>query len=194
MKKTPTSGAVVQLTALLTQLSALSPEEVTAFVGRWQPAPVLMRGEFLIQPGQVERTLYFISQGLVRIFFPTETEEICVGFGYDTTLVCAFPSFVNHQPSEYAIQALRRTELLAISRAEFMAFVEESPRFAQFWRAELERNLVGRIEREIDLLLPDPAQRYQRLQARSPQLLQRVPRKYIASYLRMTPETLSRLH
>ncbi|MFD2784260.1 Crp/Fnr family transcriptional regulator [Hymenobacter rubripertinctus] len=182
-----------RLLELVRAVPGLSAAEAAAFVARWQPVPPLRRGDFLIRPGQVEQRLYFVGQGVLRICYPTEAEDICVGFGYEATLLCSFPSFISQQPSEYAIQALRRSELLSIGRAEFMGSLDQIPALAHFWRAELERNLLGRIEREIDLLLPEPARRYARLLARSPQLFQRVPHKYIASYLRMTPETLSRL-
>ncbi|WP_170170362.1 Crp/Fnr family transcriptional regulator [Hymenobacter perfusus] len=187
------SPAYAQLTAFVSSIPGLLPAEASAFTACWKPVPALRRTDFLMQAGQVEYTLYFVHKGLLRVYYPTESEEICVGFAYDQTLICSFPSFINQQPSAYAIQALRRTELLGIHRTDFMRFVDENAAFTRFWRTELERNLLGRIEREIDLLLPDPAQRYQRLRTRSPHILQYVPRKYIASYLRMTPETLSRL-
>ena len=74
-----------------------------------------------------------------------------------------------------------------------MLFRSQVPARANFWRAELEKTLVGRMEHEIDLLLPEPAQRLARLRRRNPGIFQRVPGKYLASYLRMSPETLSRL-
>lgn len=187
------SVALSALQALLGQVPQLTAPDIEEFTERWRKPVGLSRGEFLISPGQTEHHLYFVHTGLLRIYFPVAAEEICVGFGYESSLLCAFPSFVTGQASAYGIQALRRSELLGISRADFLAFVDQNANFARFWRTELERNLVGRIEREIDLLLPDPAHRYQRLLARSPHLFQRVPKKYIASYLRMTPETLSRL-
>ena len=182
------------LLALLCQVPGLTADEVAAFAARWQQVVHLRRGDFLVPPGQVEQRLYLVRQGLLRIYYPTVPgEETCVGFGYANSLLCSFPSFVTGQPSEYAIQALRQSELLAIGRADFMAFVDGSPAFARFWRTELEKALVGRMEHEIDLLLPEPAQRLARLRQRSPHIFQVVPRKYLASYLRMTPETLSRL-
>lgn len=190
----PTPSATALLLALLKQVPGLAPSDAAALAARWSQPLHLRRGDFLVHPGQVEPRLCLVREGLLRIYYPTAPgEETCVGFGYANSLLCAFPSFVTGQPSAYGIQALRQSELLGISRADFLAFVEESPAFARFWRTELEKALVGRMEHEIDLLLPDPAQRLARLRQRSPQVFQVVPRKYLASYLRMTPETLSRL-
>ena len=190
----PAPDARALLTALLSQIPGLSADEVADFAARWDQPILLRRGDFLVQAGQVEQRLCFVRHGLLRIYFPTTPgEETCVGFGHANSLLCSFPSFVTAKPSEYAIQALRQSELLAIGRADFMEFMAQSPAFASFWRAELEKALVGRMEHEIDLLLPEPAQRLARLRQRSPHIFQAVPRKYLASYLRMTPETLSRL-
>ena len=177
----------------LQQVPYFTARETEALVAAWNKPISLRRGELLVQRGQVERNLYFVREGLMRIYYPTETEEICVGFAYPPSMVCSFPSFVQGTASEYCIQALRRTELLGISKADFTALLELLPNIARFWREELEKVLVGRIDREIDLLLPEPERRLERLLRRSPHIFQLVPRKYIASYLRMTPETLSRL-
>jgi CRP-like cAMP-binding protein len=182
------------LLALLSQVPGLPPAEAVEFAARWQQRLQLRRGDFLVQPGQVEQRLCLVQQGLLRLYFPMAPgEETCVGFGHPGSLLCSFPSFVTGQPSDYGIQALRQSELLAITRTDFLEFVARSPALGQFWCTALERALVGRMEHEIDLLLPDPAQRLARLRQRSPHIFQLVPRKYLASYLRMTPETLSRL-
>jgi len=181
------------LATLLRRVPYLSEEDIEACLALWTKSVTLKRNDFLIRAGQVEHHLYFVSSGAMRIYLPDATEEICVGFAYGTSLICSFPSFVENRPSDYCLQALKKTELLAVSRADFLALLESNANFARFWRMELERVLVGRIEREIDLLLPEPERRLQRLLARSPHIFQLVPTKYIASYLRMTPETLSRL-
>jgi len=194
MKPTlPSDTAVAALRDLLQQVPYLTPDDVESFVGGWQKTVRLARHDFLIRPGQVEHQLYFVAEGVLRIFLPVSTEEICVGFGYAGTLLCSFPSFVEGRPSDYCIQALRSSYLLGITREKVLALIESRPNLSRFWRIEMERAVVGRIEREIDLLLPEPQRRLDRLRARSSHLFQLVPRKYIASYLRMTPETLSRL-
>jgi CRP-like cAMP-binding protein len=184
---------IVMLARLLQAVPDLTDADRQEFLGLWKRRVVLGRGDFLIRAGQVEHNLYFVASGVLRIYYPSQQEEICVGFGYANNLVCSFPSFVDNRPSDYCLQALKKCALLAITRADFTAFVERNAAFARFWRTELERVLVGRIEREIDLLLPEPERRLARLLARSPHIFQLVPKKYIASYLRMTPETLSRL-
>lgn len=181
------------LRTLLQQVPFLTPEDIEAFVPLWKKRVQLNRYDFLIRQGQVEQGLYFVVSGALRIYFPLPDEEICVGFGHPNTLLVSFPSFVDAKPSAYYIQALRRSELLGISKTDFMQLMARHPNIRRFWYQELERALVGKIEREVDLLLPEPEQRLQRVMQRSPHLFQHIPKKYIASYLRMSPETLSRL-
>jgi CRP-like cAMP-binding protein len=82
---------------------------------------------------------------------------------------------------------------MAIRRKDFYTLFDAHPKIERAWRHLEEVALVGMIEREAELLTFTPEQRYRRLMNRSPHLFQIIPRKYIASYLRMSPETLSRI-
>ncbi|MCC9135881.1 Crp/Fnr family transcriptional regulator [Pontibacter silvestris] len=181
------------LHTLLQQISYVTSEDIEALMPLWKKQVQLNRYDFLIRQGQVEQSLYFVISGALRIYYPLPDEEICVGFSYPNNLLVSFPSFVDGNPSAYYIQALKKSKLLGISKADFMQLIEERPNIKKFWYQELEKALVGKIDREVDLLLPEPEQRVQRVMQRSPQLFQHIPKKYIASYLRMSPETLSRI-
>ena len=90
-------------------------------------------------------------------------------------------------------RALQRTDLKVISRAVYESAVLEVPELRRAWYDILRGLVMGQTEREIDLLTTDAAERYRRVWKRSPRLFQEIPAKYIANYLRMSPETLSRI-
>jgi CRP-like cAMP-binding protein len=171
----------------------LNDVDVEALLRRWTHARTLRRNDYLIEKGQTELHLFYVREGAMRIYYPHEEEEICVGFAYDHSLICSYPSFIQQKPSGYFIQALRKTEVVSIHRKDFYALFDDHRLVERAWRMLQEEALMGKIERETEMLTFTPEERYIRLQARSPQLFQIIPRKYIASYLRMTPETLSRL-
>lgn len=172
---------------------SLKEEERSALLKEWNRPFELKRNDFLIKKGQTESSLFFVLSGSMRIYFPNRGDEICVGFAHPNNLICSYPSFIRNEPSEYFIQALTKTELIAISRGVFYAIFDSYRNIERAWRMLEEEALIGKIEREVEMLTFSPEERYNRLIKRSPHIFQIIPRKYIASYLRMTPETLSRI-
>ena len=154
---------------------------------------VLARNEFLLTEGKVEQHCYIIRSGAVRVFLQTEFEEMTIRFGYEGSLITSLSSFINGTPSEFYIQAIRATTLEVISKEQFNAFVSRSEAHLQWYISLLKGLVTQQMEREIDLLTFSPSERLQRVLERSPLVFQHIPSKYIASYLRMTPETLSRI-
>lgn len=169
------------------------PEATTQHLfQQWKWNKELSRGDYLIREGQTEQHLFFIHTGTLIIYYEQEGIEQVVGFGYENTMICSFPSFIRSLPSEYYIKAMSEVKLAGIHRNDFYRLLAQDPKLEAAWRKMVEEALLGRIEREVDLLTVSPKDRLQRLLQRSPHLFQRVPHKYIASYLRMAPETLSR--
>lgn len=153
----------------------------------------LSRGEFLIREGEVERNLYLVESGALRVFYLTEFEEMTIRFGYKGSMITSLSSFIRETPSEFYIDAIRKTSVKVISKDKLMALVNENTESLRQYVALLESLITQQIEREVDLLITSPAERLKRVLQRSPNLFQEIPLRYIASYLRMTPETLSRI-
>ncbi|NDV15442.1 cyclic nucleotide-binding domain-containing protein [Muricauda sp. TY007] len=159
----------------------------------WKKEVSLKRNEYLKVSGSTDTNLYYIIAGAIKIFILDDYEEHIIRFGYEKDFVATLDSFLSEQPSDVYIQAIRKSELKVISKVNFFSLINSNERNKQIWDTFMEQLILQLLEREKDILTVSPAKRYQRVLKRSPQLFQEIPNKHIASYLRMTPETLSRL-
>ncbi|MFK8036896.1 MAG: Crp/Fnr family transcriptional regulator [Crocinitomicaceae bacterium] len=159
----------------------------------WDRELTLKRNEFLKLGGEKDLNIYFVEEGCLRLFVVDEEHEHIIRFGYQGNIVAALDSYISEQTSDLYIQAIRKTKVKVFSKSKFEKLINRSEKFKTIWLKVIEQLVFQQLEREIDILTASPLKRYKRVVSRSPQLFQEVPHKYIASYLRMTPETLSRL-
>ncbi len=153
----------------------------------------LKRSELLKTSGSIDTNIYFVENGSVRIFIEDENEERIIRFGYKGNIIVSLDSFLSGRPSEFYIQAIKASVVKMASKEDFYDFVNSNNENLKLWSSILEDLVLQQIEREKDLLYSSPKIRYERVLKRSPKLFQEIPNKYIANYLRMSPETLSRL-
>lgn len=168
-------------------------EKLISLFDRSGKSTTLSKGQFVIKAGEVEHNLYLVESGAVRVFYLTEFEEMTIRLGYTGSFITSLASFINGSPSDFYIDAIRKTTVRSITKETLLRLVNENPDNMRDYAALLESLITQQIEREVDLLIHSPAERLQRVLQRSPNLFQEIPLKYIASYLRMTPETLSRI-
>ena len=159
----------------------------------WEKEIVLKRNEYLVTKLEVNTNLYLVEEGSLRVFIDDEEEEHTIRFGYKNSIITALDCFLTDKPTEFYIQALKRCKLKMISKKSFHQLIQFSEENKKVWEQLLQSFVHQQIEREIDLITYSPQKRFERVLERSPQVFQEIPLKYIASYLRMTPETLSRI-
>ena len=153
---------------------------------------VIDRNEFLKVKGSIDTNVYYVESGSLRVFVLDDCEEQVIRFGYKENLIVSLDSFLTGKPSAFFIQAIKKTVLKVITKEQIDDFLKAESSMI-LWTKILENLIVQQLEREIDILTNSPKERYQRVLKRSPQLFQEIPNKHIANYLRMSPETLSRL-
>jgi len=153
----------------------------------------LSRNEYLKSKGTIDTNIYLIEEGSLKVCIYKDSEEQIIRFGYKDNFIVALDSFLTEQVSEFSIQAIKKTSVRIIPKKNITTFLSQDTQHLKIWIALLEDLIVQQIEREKDLLTSSPKERYERVLQRSPQLFQQIPNKHIANYLRMTPETLSRL-
>ena len=161
--------------------------------GLWTNVLELDRNQFLKVKGSKDTNLYWVVQGSLRIYVVEENEEHTIRFGYTHNFIAALDSYLDEKPSDLYIQSLKKTTVKVIDKATLMDLMKSTPENTTTWQLMLEQLVLQQMERERDILTVSPLERYTRVLKRSPQLFQEIPHKYIASYLRMTPETLSRI-
>ncbi|WP_346236556.1 Crp/Fnr family transcriptional regulator [Niabella insulamsoli] len=159
----------------------------------FEKTAVFDRGSFLKKGGTIDTNIYFIEEGAAYVFILDGAEERIVRLAYKSNIVVALDSFLTGVPSDFYIQAIKKTTVKIVRQADFQQFISRDAANQALWTGILEDLVLQQVEREKDLLIQSPLQRYQRVLKRSPQLFQQIPNKYIASYLRMSAETLSRL-
>ena len=153
----------------------------------------IKRDEFLKTSNTIDTNVYFIISGSVKVYFLNQGEERILYFGYQNSIITALDSFISNQTSELEIRAIKKTEVFYLSRKELESFLDSDIEYLKLWNKVLEDIIVYQFQREKELLLHSPKERYNIALERTPEMFQKIPHKHIASYLRMTPETLSRL-
>lgn len=154
---------------------------------------VAERYQYLLREGETEQYIYCIRSGAVRAYLQNEFEELTIRFGYRGNIITSIRSFISDKPSDLYLQAIRKTEYLRVRKSDFYTWLNGDSSALPGYARLLEQLIIDQLERETDLLTYSPSERLKRVLRRSPQLFQEIPMKYIASYLRMTPETISRL-
>lgn len=161
--------------------------------GLWDKTISLKRNEYLILSRGIEKYLYYVVSGSLKLSIVDGEEEYIVRFGYAHDIVTALDSFISGMPTDFTIQAIKKTTVKATSKERYLDFIRQHKENGQLWNDILQQLILQQIEREKDILITSPLKRYQRVLLRSPELFQKIPHRHIASYLRMSPETLSRI-
>ena len=111
-----------KIRSLLLEKVAFTEAELSHIESKWSFQKQVSKNDFLSKEGEIGQYLYYVIEGVMRIFYLHDGEEICIGFSYDDTVICSYPSFISKQPSEYYIQALTDLKLVGINRKTFMSF------------------------------------------------------------------------
>ena len=151
------------------------------------------KNEMILREGETCTNIYWVVKGLVRQFYYKNGKELTEYMATENNIVMCIESLFLEQPTHLQIKAIEPTVLIAIPKVELEAVAMKSVNIQILYRKILEESLIL-SQIHADMLRFESAQdRYQKLIKRQPQLVLRAPLVYIASYLQMTPETLSRV-
>lgn len=147
----------------------------------------------LLAEGEVATHFYIVRQGCVRIWLNHRGKDLTAQFFVEGETVASLESFLTGEPSEFTIETIEPCTLDVLSKPEFDRLLADSPTFREWFQQLTTRRLIGYVHHLLSYIRDTPRERYEDLARNRPQLLQRVPQHYIASYLGITGVSLSRI-
>ena len=171
---------------------ALSDTDWLAFQSCLQPK-TYAKNEPLLNRGQICRGIWFIAVGAVRSYVSKDGTDVHTGFSFETNFATAYESLTRQEPSAVTIVALEATETIYFGRDDLIKLYQKVPTLMQLGRIVLENVVVQQQQYAALFTQYSPTERYAHLLQQHPQIIQRVPVQYIASYLGIARETLSRI-
>ena len=155
---------------------------------------MLNEGDIFISEGDRTHKIAMVLQGMMRNFIMNDNgEEITVVFATEMQAISAYSTIFLDRPASETSVAVEPTVLLVVDFKEFKKKTESDPLYMRFYAEIMETLLVAAIERIEDFTKKNPEQRYLRLLEIHGHLIERVPLKYLASYLGVTSPSLSRI-
>jgi CRP-like cAMP-binding protein len=172
---------------------SISPEEQDAIKTYLTPKK-LRKKQYLLQEGDVCRYVAFVEKGAMKAFSTDEqgTEHI-VQFAIEGWIISDLYSFITNEPATYNIDALEDSELVLISKSAHDDLLAKVPKYETYIRLQVTGAYLALQRRLTSIVSSTLEERYKHFISRYPEIVQRVPQHMIASYMGLTPETLSRV-
>lgn len=152
-----------------------------------------LKGKNIQEFGLACKTLYFVRKGVVRVYYFKEATDITESFEFENAFVARAESLFTGKPSRKAIQAIEDTVLIAIDSNKLFALFDTHPNLERLFRKIIETSYVNTVNRIESLQFNSAEERYQTLLKTNPDILKRVPLKFVSSYLGITQVSLSRI-
>ncbi|SEL50099.1 Crp/Fnr family transcriptional regulator [Parapedobacter koreensis] len=192
VKKNPEAPVQVLLRAIQMH-HVLAAQEAQVIASYFKQAS-FSRKSSLLQAGETAHRLYFVVSGILHMYYADERgQQHSCNFFMPGELATDLESFSKQIPASNTIEALANAECLSISCKETVSLMQESPAFNKYVMDVVEAIAMQNINRTKDLLSLQPESRYQKLMATRPDIVRTVPQKYIARFLGISPESLSRI-
>lgn len=153
----------------------------------------ISEGEYFLRNGKICKEIGFVEKGLIRLYYLNDGKEITNCFCKENTITTSYSSLITQTESDIAIQAIESTKLIVFSYSSLQKLYKKNLFWQQLGRMAAESEYIttechNRFLRDLSA-----TERYKQILMESPDLLQRVPLNYLATYLQVAPETLSRI-
>ncbi|MBQ8866577.1 MAG: Crp/Fnr family transcriptional regulator [Bacteroidaceae bacterium] len=174
------------------QYRRLSPEATKALSLIMEPLK-LAKGEVFIKEGDIAHHIHYVEKGMVRQFYFKNKRDLTEHISYEGNVVICLESYLRNEPTRLMAETLEPSIIWRISKENFYRLTEEMREVEYFYRKIFEYSLLVSQQKADDMRFETAHDRYRLLMERHPEIIKRAPLVHIASFLQMSPETLSRV-
>ncbi len=182
----------LQIIQSIKSIVALNEAEEIAFANILKTKQ-LKKKEFLLQEGKICNTISFINNGCMRLFYNVDGVENTIQFFFEHSWYTDYASFLTGQPTIENLQALESCEVVQLKKDDLYKLYTQFPVFEKVGRIMAENAFLSLSRLNQMLTNEEPQERYLNLMKQRPDVVERIPQHYIASYLGIKPESLSRI-
>lgn len=150
------------------------------------------KNEYLLQQGEICKDLVFVQQGCLRLYHLVDGIEVSVWFAFHHSSAIEIHSFISQTPSSYFLQAIEDSDILYLPKSELNKLYVTHPPMQEMMRKFWEDVILHLLDRFTALQRDSAEKRYRDLLSK-PAYMQRIPQKYLASFIGVTPTSLSRI-
>lgn len=180
------------LKKFIQQIVEISDEDLQELTEVLQVKHYKKKG-LLTKAGEVEDTLYFLTKGLVRIFFMKGKKDITFDLAKEGTITSSTNSFFTGKPSRYTLEALEPVTVLVLSKEKLDELYARNKKWQRFGRLVTTFFLLRQERGILENVMFSPREKFIRFVESNPEFIQRVSQKHLASYLGIKPETFTRM-
>jgi CRP-like cAMP-binding protein len=182
----------VQIRQFINQHIQLSDEEFQTLASKFHPVSFDKKTK-VVEIGDIATTIYFVIKGLTRRYFYRGKQEVITHLVTENGIMGSVISFLTGEPSKYILETIEPVTALAISKQDLEGLFLSDKKWEKFGRKILTSFFLQIEYRNLDNIRFSTKERFINFMKQNPDLVMRVPQKYLASYLEIQPETFSRL-
>lgn len=181
-----------EIVELIRQAIEISDQEAK-IVEDCIPVKIFSKGTILLKEGQISKESYQNLSGLVRKYYIIDGNEVTTNFYEEGTSIASFTSLHEKTPAKHYFECIEDSKLAVLNKDKELELIEKVPQYETLCRTSVEKDLGKEQDSLATYLISSPEQRYLSLLNNKPKLLNRVPLYYLASYIGVKPESLSRI-
>jgi len=176
----------------INQYTELTEEDFQTLASKFRPVSFDKKTK-VVDIGEIATTIYFVIQGITRRYFYRGKQEVITHLVRENGIMGSVISFLTGEPSRYVLETIEPVTALAISKADLEALFLSDKKWEKFGRKIITAFFLQIEYHNLDNIRFSTKERFINFMKQSPDLVLRVPQKYLASYLEIQPETFSRL-